>query len=1272
MHPISSFQHPPPANETDFENLCLALWKALWNDPSAQKVGRRGQAQHGVDVVGTSPRGGFAGVQCKSKTRLVGSELTEGELLEEVEKAKKFEPPLAEFTIATSSARDAHLQKVARQLTQQHRKRKLFSVTVMSWDDILIELDDHPHLAARYLNAGLGLHSQPEPAQPLGAPGTLLVTPADVLLPEHQAEAAHAQSLLDAGHLDEVHTYLLAFRDRTSAARPEVKSRVQALLAATLHRLRQEKAAAAAFFEAAALEPEGREAIYYRGIGHLLMGDLDGASRAARELLERNPLSEAGYSLLLQAHPGEAELSALTDSLPPELRSSRAVSFAAGIAAERRGDHEAASRWLATAAEPVAVDRIEEGALLGTALLEQLEPYWPAISSGEFTPRARAIAERAAAVLADVWRLASSASLGRHRPDWLHNLTTTLNILGRRDEAIRLLLDARERFGLHPRLTRQLALLYLSEGRAPEAAVELAQLDADGELDADGRMLLAEALGDSGDVERVEGELRRAAESATEDDARTFALRKLAAHLGDRGEADEALRIIAGLRESFPGDLGVRLDEIRWVRAIGRTDAIAGLVAEAVRTLDKGAPTIDVRRLAHLLASLDMYADAAAALERIVEEPSDTTNAFNLAYCYHRAGENGRCLALCKAVRERFGPRRDFGALEAEVLVEIGDRNSALTVLRACVEAFPDDAALALDAAALALEAGDASSVDTYLETNPDARDLGPQRAIRLAALCRDRGRVKKGLDIVYEARRTRYGSIKAHEAYLAYCFEPRAHADVDPWLEAPERVADSAAILLRDDGGNERWYVIDSRPDPDMRLGELPPSHPTALRLLDRRVGDRVELGAGSAWSVAEIKSKYLFALHDTIHRFEDMFPEQGQFRTVKFPAAGDAPARADALRSAFESLFPGRDTRKELFDHFAAGSLPIGLTARLLGKDVIELWQFATGVREVGRRIALGPEPASPAPAEGRLAADLTALLTIEAAGLVEPIASVFGPILVAQSTLDEIERAVEERATRVRSGYRTLGFYGGVAVPSTASEDELTTALAHVERLRDAIRPYIEPTAVLGALSFDRERRVELSETLGESFADSALIAHSGHLLYTDDGLTRGIAEEQLGVRGVSTLELALACAEAGALDGEQILGVTLRLLSLNYFPVPISAVTLVRAADASGWRVAEPFCSAAAALRPARAERESAMAVAQAFLQEMLARPLPRATRDHLAYEVLGQLTHGLERAYERKWIAGRLAAEVLRRVDPDSRELAKAIGIWRICAAGSSS
>jgi hypothetical protein len=135
----------------DFENLCLDLWSRIWRDPNAQKNGRSGQAQKGVDIYGKPEQGlEWAGVQCKHKEQLVGARLTRKEIEQEIRKARTFKPQLNQFVIATTSPRDASLQESVREIDDRERNAGSFSVTVFFWEDIVARLGDFPDLLRKY------------------------------------------------------------------------------------------------------------------------------------------------------------------------------------------------------------------------------------------------------------------------------------------------------------------------------------------------------------------------------------------------------------------------------------------------------------------------------------------------------------------------------------------------------------------------------------------------------------------------------------------------------------------------------------------------------------------------------------------------------------------------------------------------------------------------------------------------------------------------------------------------------------------------------------------------------------------------------------------------------------------------------------------------------------------------------------------------------------------------------------------------------------------
>ena len=143
MISMSSSQIPPPSNWQDFESLCCNLWTNIWGDKNAQKNGRSGQNQHGVDISGNDVHegGSVCGVQCKGKDSYSNKVLSIDELESEVEKAKTYSPKLGFFIVATSGPKDQAVETRAREITEEHKALGLFSVTVFGWTDIVERMD---------------------------------------------------------------------------------------------------------------------------------------------------------------------------------------------------------------------------------------------------------------------------------------------------------------------------------------------------------------------------------------------------------------------------------------------------------------------------------------------------------------------------------------------------------------------------------------------------------------------------------------------------------------------------------------------------------------------------------------------------------------------------------------------------------------------------------------------------------------------------------------------------------------------------------------------------------------------------------------------------------------------------------------------------------------------------------------------------------------------------------------------------------------------------
>lgn len=137
--------HPAPANEQDFEELCLLLLRVHCNRPTLELYGHRGESQSGVDIFDPSGERPVIGAQCK--LRGPSKSLRRAEVRDEVRKARSFTPSLDLYLIMTSAKRTAATYQAVATLNRDHTAQGLFQIQLMTWERIEQLLQQYPHVA---------------------------------------------------------------------------------------------------------------------------------------------------------------------------------------------------------------------------------------------------------------------------------------------------------------------------------------------------------------------------------------------------------------------------------------------------------------------------------------------------------------------------------------------------------------------------------------------------------------------------------------------------------------------------------------------------------------------------------------------------------------------------------------------------------------------------------------------------------------------------------------------------------------------------------------------------------------------------------------------------------------------------------------------------------------------------------------------------------------------------------------------------------------------
>ena len=297
MTAYAATQIPKPKDAKTFERCSVTLWRCILSDPHVKLLGRSGQEQHGVDLIGN--RNGdpeqIVGVQCKCKGD--GKTLSQDEVKKEVQKALKFTPPLSEYIVVTTAPDDQVLDRLARELSisASRGRSKNLNVQVYGWGSLEDEIRRYPEAQKAFdpSHSPQGdqvIRGQEELSAKLDHTNALLAT---VLTPSKVSYDGTAGSPNDVAGVHPVldrqidnlvtlmkndpNTALTAFRNLHEALEDDVSDRIRfrvvSNIAACHLRLGDEDTAAQGFIEAYDLDPDNPKSVANKAIGLHLQGD---------------------------------------------------------------------------------------------------------------------------------------------------------------------------------------------------------------------------------------------------------------------------------------------------------------------------------------------------------------------------------------------------------------------------------------------------------------------------------------------------------------------------------------------------------------------------------------------------------------------------------------------------------------------------------------------------------------------------------------------------------------------------------------------------------------------------------------------------------------------------------------------------------------------------------------------------------------------------------------------------------------------------------------
>src|ERR1039458_4868014 len=139
------FRYRAPKTDDHFEEFSLALMRAHLKLNGLKRYGRRGQRQHGIDLIDLESPPPLIGIQCKAEG--LAEVFPEKRLRDLVALALTAPFKLKRYIVLCTSKTSTELQIAISQINAEHTEKGQFIVDFKGWEEIERLIDDYPEVA---------------------------------------------------------------------------------------------------------------------------------------------------------------------------------------------------------------------------------------------------------------------------------------------------------------------------------------------------------------------------------------------------------------------------------------------------------------------------------------------------------------------------------------------------------------------------------------------------------------------------------------------------------------------------------------------------------------------------------------------------------------------------------------------------------------------------------------------------------------------------------------------------------------------------------------------------------------------------------------------------------------------------------------------------------------------------------------------------------------------------------------------------------------------
>ncbi len=1204
----------------------------------------------------------------------------------EVEKAKSFRPELSEFIIATSGPKDARIEQLARKITAMHLREGLFSVNIFGWEDIVARLDDFPALIDKHF-PGLSLdakklensmdevkrlvqdnhdtlmdikHSVSSSSEEARESKTSIDVDASIPIPisKHKTELDDVENLIDDYRPERALERLEKLEENLLDAPETVKYRLLVLRARAMLYLNEDREAARFLIEAWQYSSKNDKALSNIALGHLLLNQREKAQEYAKKALKRNPANGIAYSVLVQSFPDEEELESIIAEIPEAYRTIPEVAHAIGYLAGKRGNFIEAEKWLDTAVEKDKSGSPYPKAELGEVLLYSVVEDKRVLYTKQLTDAQGRKAQKALQLLTSAWERIENTEVQNSNVSWIANRGSVKRILGDINGAIS---DIEIALRIKPSdpifMMKRAVLAY--ENNDYKTAISLARQIPLSNETYEVVFLLSRALWEEGEFLEATRTLTDFLKTDSSEEVKKETRRLLILLYIESQDLLAARNLLETLRSAEPTNVLYLVDAARISRASGNYEEAISYLKSAAQHLVDSPSFRELLELADEFYVAGELEDAINIYERFVDKSLKTPSTYRLLDCYFRSGKTGKALEMCQILRQKHHPLERVSEIEAAIYEDMGDLEGAKNTCQQYLNEFPEDFRMKLRLAMIDFRLCNFDKVDEFLNSSIQYNKL-PVDGFLLARLYASRNLTKKAFETIYEVRRNFPNEGNVHLNYVQFFFFMENESL--EWLN-PNRVGKNTAVCIEDVSGSREWYIIEDRGDVDTLRNEISVENNLAKELIDKSVGDRFCLKRNrfstEFGTIIEIRSKYAYALHRSISLLSSTFRDIAGFWEIRVGPMIEEGKFTEGFQKILDEISTQYNTLKKVTQLYAEKRIPIGTFAELIRRNVLDVWDGLRRDPGLGIKCCFGTTEERNHAAlllekKPKLVIDIISLLTLHEMKAGEIILQTFGRLGIAQSTIDLLQRAIDERRFMYSRKVAKIWREGEGYVVHEVTIEEAERDIRRLEGIMNWVKSNCDTIPCRAALNRTKAEKQKLNDMVGQSSIDTVLIAgEPGNILYSDDLSLRALGKGEFGVDGIWTQALLLYSMKERIIEVDEFNKIIINLACSNYQFTIIDADILIEAAAQSRCLPSPPYTTVLQILRGGSSDDVSALKVGTEFLFKLWRVPIPSVQRNLLVYKLLDTLT------------AGRDSEIVLNNLAfPKSGEFAQLVDLWK--------